>query len=63
LFSKSPCLEQIKSRPAELTAIRRSLLRSQPLGSDDWVRSTAQRLGLQSTLRPRDRPKKETAKN
>ena len=48
---------------AELAAIRRSLQRGQPFGGDDWVRRTAQRLGLQSTLRPRGRPKKEIADN
>lgn len=46
---------------AELTAIRRSVDRGQPLGSDQWVQRTAERLGLQSTLRPRGRPKRALA--
>jgi putative transposase len=46
---------------AELAAIRRSVIRGQPFGGDRWVRSTVQRLGLQSTMRPRGRPKKSSA--
>jgi putative transposase len=46
---------------AELNAIRRSVLRGQPYGGEDWVRSTADRLGLQSTLRSRGRPRKAPA--
>jgi len=42
---------------AELKAIRQSVTRGQPLGGDDWVRRTAKRLGLESTLRRRGRPK------
>jgi putative transposase len=44
---------------AELTALRRSAQRGQPFGGERWVRSTAQRLGLESTLRPRGRPRIE----
>ena len=44
---------------AELKALRRSVHRSQPYGSDDWVKRAAVTLGLESTLRPRGRPKKE----
>ena len=42
---------------SELEAIRRSVARSQPYGSDGWVRETARQLGLESTLRPRGRPR------
>src|SRR5487761_1245973 len=45
--------------PAELEAIRRSVQRGQPYGGDDWSQATAKRLGLESTFRPRGRPKKE----
>ena len=44
---------------AELKALRRCVHRSQPYGSDQWVKRTAVTLGLESTLRPRGRPKKE----
>jgi len=38
---------------------RRCVHRSQPYGSGQWVKRTAVTLGLESTLRPRGRPKKE----
>jgi putative transposase len=44
--------------PAEEEALRRSMARGQPYGSDDWREATAARLGLGSTLRPRGRPRK-----
>ena len=40
----------------ELEAIRRSVTRSQPYGTEDWVQTTAKDLGLESTLRSRGRP-------
>ena len=43
---------------AGLEAVRRSVLRGLPFGSDAWTQRTAHRLGLESTLRPRGRPKK-----
>jgi putative transposase len=42
---------------AEEAAIRRSLQRGSPYGDAHWTERTAQRLGLQSTLRPRGRPR------
>ncbi|HVT28931.1 MAG TPA: hypothetical protein VHE81_13030, partial [Lacipirellulaceae bacterium] len=45
---------------AELAAIRRSVLRGQPYGGDRWARTTAQRLGLESTFRPRGRPRRDS---
>jgi len=44
---------------AEEEAMERSIARSRPLGEPEWVKRIAGRLGLQSTLRPRGRPKKE----
>jgi putative transposase len=46
---------------AELEAVRRAVRRSSPFGSPDWERSTAQRLGMQATLRPRGRPRKSVS--
>jgi putative transposase len=43
---------------AELSAIQRCVVRGQPLGSAPWIAQTALDLGLQSTLRPRGRPRK-----
>ena len=41
----------------ELITIRRSVLRGCPLGDESWSAKTVARLGLESTLRPRGRPK------
>ncbi len=43
---------------AELTALRNCLRRGCPFGDDIWVKSSVQRLGLESTLRHRGRPRK-----
>jgi putative transposase len=45
---------------AELNSLRRSVKRGVPFGADQWIRSSAVRLGLETTTRPRGRPKKET---
>ena len=42
----------------EVAALRRSISRGAPFGSAQWQRATAQALGLESTLRPRGRPRK-----
>ncbi len=44
----------------ELKAVQTSMERGSPLGTIDWVDSTVKRLGLESTMRPRGRPKKFT---
>jgi len=44
----------------ELTALRRSVTRSVPYGDDTWTKAMVKRLGLESTMRPRGRPKKLT---
>jgi len=46
---------------AEVEAIRRCVLRGQPYGGEHWVRRTAERLGLESTLRAPHRPKKDAS--
>lgn len=43
---------------AELARLRTSIQRGRPFGDDTWTERTADRLGLESTLRPRGRPKK-----
>jgi putative transposase len=45
---------------AELNALRRSVQRGTPYGSEVWVTAAAERLGLQSTLRGRGRPRKRS---
>lgn len=42
----------------ELEVLRRSVNRGQPFGQDRWQARMAKRLKLESTLRPRGRPKK-----
>jgi putative transposase len=43
---------------AEVLALRESLRRGRPFGAEPWRIETAQRLGLESSLRPRGRPRK-----
>ena len=43
---------------AELDALRTSVTRGRPFGSDAWQKRTAKRLGLESTFRSRGRPRK-----
>jgi putative transposase len=43
---------------AELEAIRRHIARGAPFGSPNWQKATARRLGLESSLKPRVRPRK-----
>ncbi len=42
---------------AELAAVRRSIVRGTPWGHELWTQRTAARLGLESSLRPRGRPR------
>lgn len=42
---------------AELAAVRKAVNRSSPFGDSAWQLTTAKRLGLESTLRPRGRPR------
>ena len=43
---------------AEVEAVWRAIRRGSPLGSPNWGEATARRLGLESALRPRGRPKR-----
>ena len=43
---------------SELEAIRRSVIRGTPYGSETWATQSAARLQLKHTLRPKGRPKK-----
>lgn len=45
----------------ELAALRRSVVRGTPFGEELWQAQTVEALGLQSSLRPRGRPKKVDA--
>ena len=41
----------------ELEAVRQCVQRGRPFGKESWVQRTTRRLNLESTLRPRGRPK------
>lgn len=43
----------------ELEVVRRSVQRGRPFGSESWQARIAKRLSLESTLRPRGRPRKK----
>ncbi|HUG90411.1 MAG TPA: transposase [Planctomycetaceae bacterium] len=47
---------------AEVQAVRHCMTRGAPYGDERWVKRTAVRLGLESTLRPRGRPRKAAGK-
>jgi putative transposase len=49
---------QAAQTEAELAALRQSVARGMPFGDTAWQERTAKRLNLQSTLRPRGRPRK-----
>ena len=42
----------------ELASLRRSVVRGTPFGESSWQHATAVRLGLESSMRPRGRPRK-----
>ncbi len=46
----------------ELAALRRSIQRGAPFGGPRWTQRAAHELGLESTLRPRGRPRNTTKK-
>lgn len=47
--------------PSELEAMRRAVTRGRPYGTPSWQRRIAGSLGLESTFRPRGRPRKHPA--
>jgi putative transposase len=47
---------------AEVAAIRGSIERGRPFGNSTWMRLAATKLGLESSLRPRGRPRKGAKK-
>ena len=50
-------------REEELAAIRRSVVRGSPFGEGGWVKRVAKLLGLESSLRPRGRPRKQSQRD
>ena len=60
LPSDWPRLVRMALDPADLSGIANSIRRGAPFGDKRWTARTTVRLKLQSTLRPRGRPKKST---
>jgi len=52
-----PALVNKPQSADEVQTLRSSILKGRPYGGERWVRTTAKRLGLDSSLRPRGRPK------
>lgn len=53
-----------EGEPAEhLRAVRRSVLKGQPYGSEPWVERMVRQWNLAATLRDRGRPKREFVNN
>jgi len=50
-------LVNVLPNETDLAKLNNAIRRGCPLGDDDWVRQTAARLKLETTLRPRGRPK------
>ena len=50
------------SSTADQNRVKVSIERDRPLGSDPWTRQIVRRMGLQYTLNPRGRPKKQVEK-
>jgi putative transposase len=46
----------------EIEKVRTSVNRQSPFGSDEWQQQTIARLGLESTVRRRGRPRDKTVK-
>jgi putative transposase len=46
-----------------IKAVQLSIARGVPLGDSDWQKRMAGRLGLEATLRPRGRPRREHRKS
>jgi hypothetical protein len=57
-FVTTPKLVNQPQTEAELEATGRCVARGQPYGGEQWVRRTAEQLGLESTLRAPHRPRK-----
>lgn len=59
LPTRWPSLVNTPQTDAEVAALRRCIRRGRPYGSAEWVQRTAKELGLELTLRPRGRPRRD----
>lgn len=58
LFPKARKQLPRKLSTSQIESIQKSITRGSPLGNPAWQKTTAKKLGLESTLRPRGRPRK-----
>lgn len=56
-------LVNVDERQEQIEAVRRSVVKGQPYGSESWVQQMVRQWNLGATLRKRGRPKKEFANN
>jgi len=59
-LARKPSWVEHVNRPltkTELTEVRRSVERGRPYGDEAWTKRAVRRLGLETTLRPRGRPR------
>jgi putative transposase len=47
---------------AEVEAVRECIRRRRPYGEETWTQQTARQMGLEASLRPRGRPRKQAAR-
>jgi putative transposase len=52
-------LRYVNEPQTEVEALRESIRRRRPYGDSGWRERTARRMGLQPSLRPRGRPRKQ----
>src|SRR5271157_659171 len=57
---RTDSLQLVNQPQTEVAALRCCVNRGRPFGDPNWVADTVKRLGLESTIRPRRRPKKQS---
>src|SRR5579863_6845492 len=56
ILDETLVVQQVQTE-GELEALRRCVNRGQPFGPESWVERCVRKLGLESTIRPRGRPR------
>ena len=57
-----PTIVNGRQTDKDLAAVRHSVRRGSPFGAGRWVRQVVAKMGLESTVRPRGRPRKDAKK-
>ena len=61
-WGRCSIISELTTRPrffSRFAVIRHSIRRGTPFGTKDWASQTAEKLGLESFLRPQGRPRKQ----